>query len=139
MAEAERTALTAVVAELEGRPMSQFRTLREPAVAAELRAEELGDTELAHRARLLQIGVLLREGHSADGGRNAHQVLAWAERNGSPYLVARAHREHRYAAGRLERRGAAWQGQQRQQHGQQRDPSQRAAWPHPPPSCCRFG
>ena len=91
--DAERTALSAVVAELEGRPMSQFRTLREPAVAAEHRAEELGDAELAYRARLLQIGVLLREGRSADGGRHAHQVLAWAERNGSPYLLARAHRE----------------------------------------------
>ena len=67
VADAERTALEAVVAELEGRPMSQFRTLREPAVAAERRAEELGDAELAYRARLLQVGVLLREGRSARG------------------------------------------------------------------------
>jgi len=93
VAERERTALTAAVAELEGRPMSQFRTLREPAVAAERRAAEMGDPDLVHRARLLQIGVLLREGRSEEGGRYAHQVLAWAERHGSPYLLARTHRE----------------------------------------------
>jgi diguanylate cyclase (GGDEF)-like protein len=36
---------------------------------------------------------MLREGRSAEGGQTAHQVLAWAERHGSPYLLARAHRE----------------------------------------------
>jgi two-component system cell cycle response regulator len=89
----ERTALAAVVAELEGRPVSRFRTLRRPAEEAERRATELDEPELAQRARLLLVGVMLREGHSAEGGRTAHQVLAWAERNGSPYLLARAHRE----------------------------------------------
>jgi two-component system, cell cycle response regulator len=93
VADAERVALAAVVAELEGRPMSQFRTLREPAVAAERLAEELGDADLVYRARLLQTGVLLRDGRSEEGGRWAHQVLAWAERHGSPYLLARTHRE----------------------------------------------
>ncbi|HET6533440.1 MAG TPA: GGDEF domain-containing protein [Actinoplanes sp.] len=93
LAEAGRAALGAVVAELEGRPMSQFRTLREPAAAAERQAEELGEADLVYRARLLQAGVLLREGDSEEGGRQAHQVLAWAERHGSPYLLSRAHRE----------------------------------------------
>jgi len=90
---ADRTALAEVVAELESRSMSQFRTLHEPAIAAELRAAELGDEELMHRAMLLQGSVLLREGRSAEGGHRAHQVLGWAERHDSPNLLARAHRE----------------------------------------------
>jgi two-component system cell cycle response regulator len=89
----ERTALATVLAELETRPMSLFRALRGPAEEAERRAEELGEPELAQRARLLLVGIMLREGHSAEGGQAAHQVLAWAERDGSPYLLARAHRE----------------------------------------------
>jgi diguanylate cyclase (GGDEF)-like protein len=85
--------LAALVAELESRPLSQFRTLPGPAAEAVRRAEDAGDIELAHRARLLQAGVLLREGRTEDGGQIAHQVLAWAERHGSPHLLARAHRE----------------------------------------------
>jgi diguanylate cyclase (GGDEF)-like protein len=91
--EVERTALAAVLAELEGRPVSLFQSLREPAEEALRRAGELGQPELAERARLLLVGVMLREGQSAEGGRTAHQVLAWAERDGSPYLLARTHRE----------------------------------------------
>jgi two-component system cell cycle response regulator len=85
--------LAATVAELESRPMSLFRTLPGPATDAERRAVELGAGELAQRARLLQIGVLLREGRSEKGGRSAHQVLSWAQENGTPYLLSRAHRE----------------------------------------------
>jgi two-component system cell cycle response regulator len=92
-ADAGHVALVAALAELEARPMSQFRSLAGPAAEAEHRAGELGDDELAHRARLLSVGVMLREGRSAAGGQSAHQVLAWAERHGSPYLLARAHRE----------------------------------------------
>jgi diguanylate cyclase (GGDEF)-like protein len=93
VAGADRAALAAVLAELEGRPVSRFQTLSGPAAQAERRAEELGLPELAHRARLVLAGVMLREGRSAEGGQAAHRVLAWAERNGSPYLLARAHRE----------------------------------------------
>ncbi|GLY94435.1 tetratricopeptide repeat-containing diguanylate cyclase [Actinoplanes sp. NBRC 103695] len=89
----ERAGIAALVVELEGRPMSRFRTLPEPAAVAERRAERIGDDELINRARLLTAGVLLREGRSEEGGRAAHQVLAWAEREGSPYLLARTHRE----------------------------------------------
>jgi diguanylate cyclase (GGDEF)-like protein len=89
----ERAALEATLAELEGRSMSQFRTLPAPAAAAERRAVELGDEELTHRARLLGAGAMLRAGGSESGGQIAHQVLAWAERHGSPYLLARTHRE----------------------------------------------
>jgi two-component system cell cycle response regulator len=88
-----RAALAVAVAELEGRPMSLFRTLPEPAAEAELRAVELGEEELVQRARLLQIGVQLRVGRSAEAGRAAHQVLAWAQRWESWYLLARTHRE----------------------------------------------
>ena len=85
--------LEATVAELECRPMSMFRGLSGPAAEAERRATELGADELVQRARLLRIGVALREGRSEEGGRAAHRVLSWAQRNGSPYLLARAHRE----------------------------------------------
>ncbi|MEV6843645.1 GGDEF domain-containing protein [Actinoplanes sp. NPDC051411] len=89
----DRTALAELIAELESRSVSQFRTLHEPAVMAELRAVELGDAELEHRAMLLQCGVLLREGRSAEGGYRARRVLDWAVVNDSPNLLARAHRE----------------------------------------------
>jgi diguanylate cyclase (GGDEF)-like protein len=92
-APADRTALAEVIAELESRSVSQFRTVHEPAVMAELRAVELDDAELAHRAMLLQCSVLLREGRSAEGGYRARRVLDWAVLHESPNLLARAHRE----------------------------------------------
>jgi diguanylate cyclase (GGDEF)-like protein len=90
---ADRTALAATIAELESRSVSQFRTLHEPAITAELRAVELGDAELEHRALLLQGSVHLREGRSAEGGSRARRVLDWAVLHDSPNLLARAHRE----------------------------------------------
>jgi two-component system cell cycle response regulator len=89
----ERAALRALLADLESRPMSQFRTLPAPAAEAERRAVQLGDEELACRARLLTVSSLLRTGQSEEGGRLAHQVLGWAEVHGSPFLLARTHRE----------------------------------------------
>ncbi|MEV6350664.1 GGDEF domain-containing protein [Actinoplanes sp. NPDC051851] len=89
--------LESAVAELETRPMSAFRTVREPAEAiraqaAELTAE-LGADEIRHRADLLLAMVALREGRTGEGGQIAHRVQAWAERHGAPYVLARAHRE----------------------------------------------
>lgn len=92
-ADGEIVSLAAAVAELESRPMSLFRTLSAPATDLERHATELGAAELVQRARLLRIGVQLREGQSEQGGRAAHQVLSWAQENGSPYLLARVHRE----------------------------------------------
>jgi diguanylate cyclase (GGDEF)-like protein len=85
--------LAAATAELEGRPVSALRTLTEPATAIMRRAEELGEDDLVQRARLLVISVTMREGRIEDAGRQAHQILAWAQRQGSTYLLARAHRE----------------------------------------------
>jgi diguanylate cyclase (GGDEF)-like protein len=90
---ADAVLLAAAVAELEARPVSALRTLTEPATAIMQRAQELGETELEHRARLLVVSVMVREGRIADGGRAAHEVLAWAQPHGSPYLLARVHRE----------------------------------------------
>ena len=92
-APADRTALAEMIAELESRSVSQFRTVHGPAAMAELRAVELGDPELAHRAMLLQSSALLREGRSAEGGYRARRVLDWAVLHDSPNLLARAHRE----------------------------------------------
>ncbi|WP_328460587.1 GGDEF domain-containing protein [Actinoplanes sp. NBC_00393] len=89
----ELGALETAVAELEGRPNSQFRTVREPAAEIQRRAEELGAHELAQRAGLLLAGVLLREGRTGEAGRIAHQVQAWADEHRATYLLARAHRE----------------------------------------------
>jgi diguanylate cyclase (GGDEF)-like protein len=85
--------LAAELAELESRPQSQFRTLREPAAELRRRAEASGEIDLAQRARLLDIGVLMREGHTEKAGQGAHQVLAWAQAEGSTYLLALVHRE----------------------------------------------
>ncbi|WP_229069694.1 GGDEF domain-containing protein [Actinoplanes sp. DH11] len=86
-------ALERSIEELEGRPMSQFRTVRAPAEALERQARELGADELAQRALLLLAAVLLREGRTGEGGQLAHQVRSWAELHDSPYVRARAHRE----------------------------------------------
>ncbi|GIF16895.1 tetratricopeptide repeat-containing diguanylate cyclase [Actinoplanes teichomyceticus] len=86
-------ALEAAVAELESRPSSQFRTLRTPATEIRRRAEELGAEELYQRAELLLASVDLREGRVGEGGQTAHRVLAWAERQNSRHLLARAHRQ----------------------------------------------
>ena len=81
------------VAELEGRPLSQFRTVWAPATALRQRAAEVGAEEVGQRATLLQAGVLLREGRTGDGGQLAHQVRVWAEQHEARYLLSRAHRE----------------------------------------------
>ncbi|GLY05726.1 MULTISPECIES: GGDEF domain-containing protein [Actinoplanes] len=88
----ELGALEAAVAELESRPMSQFRTVRSPAADLRRRADELGAEELSQRTVLLLAGVLLREGRTGEGGQLAHQVRAWAESNNASFLLARAHR-----------------------------------------------
>ena len=71
----ERTTLREAVVELEARPVSALRTLAEPAAAIRRRAEELGELEIAQRARLLIMSVELREGKIEESGREAHQVL----------------------------------------------------------------
>jgi len=84
--------LAATLAELETSSIAEFRTLRGPADDARRRAEEIGDEAAAQRAGLLLADVLMREGRISEGGRAAHQALAWAERHDSPYVLARAHR-----------------------------------------------
>jgi two-component system, cell cycle response regulator len=90
---AEAARLAAEVAELEGRPVSALRTLTEPATRIMRRAEELGESDLFQRARLLVASVIMREGQIEEAGRQVHRVLAWAQQQGSSYLLARAHRE----------------------------------------------
>jgi two-component system cell cycle response regulator len=87
------SAVAAALTELEGRRMSRFRSIAAPAEAAERRADELGDTELLMRARLLRAGVMLREGRTEEAGRIAHRVHDWAGRHAGSYLLARSHRE----------------------------------------------
>ena len=88
----ERATLEATLVDLEDRPQTQFRSLAAPAAAVEQRAAELGHEDLAMRARLLRATSMVREGRSEQGGQRAHQVLAWAQHHGHPFLLARAHR-----------------------------------------------
>lgn len=88
-----RADLEAALADLEIRPQSAFRTLGEPAAELVRLAREAGAEDLAQRAFLLQGTVMLREGRIGDGGRVAHQVLAWAAEHDNAYVMARAHRE----------------------------------------------
>ncbi|GID95255.1 diguanylate cyclase [Amorphoplanes digitatis] len=85
-------ALEATLVELEARPPSQFRTTAAPAAVVERRATELGGEALAMRARLLRATVLVRDGKSEQGGRWAHQVLAWSQQHGDAFLLSRSHR-----------------------------------------------
>ncbi|WP_433295646.1 GGDEF domain-containing protein [Actinoplanes sp. CA-030573] len=88
-----RAALAADLLELELVGASKFRTVGLPAARAQAAAAVLGDEELGQRATLLRADVMMREGRIGEGGRLAHQALAWAERHDSRYVKARAHRE----------------------------------------------
>jgi hypothetical protein len=84
--------LAATLLELETRAVSAFRTVRAPALEAQRVARETDDEEALQRANLLLADGMMREGRVGEGGRIAHQALAWAEQNDSPYVLARAHR-----------------------------------------------
>ena len=86
-------ALAATLLQLETRAVSAFRTLRAPALEAQRIARETGDEAALQRANILLADVLMREGRVGEGGRAAHQALAWGEQNDNPYVLARAHRE----------------------------------------------
>jgi diguanylate cyclase (GGDEF)-like protein len=83
--------LAAVLDAMEMVPAADFRTVVMPAERAERLAVELGRPDLQMRARLLRADVLLREGDTAESGRMAQQVNAWATEHGSAYLLARSH------------------------------------------------
>ena len=87
-----RAALEAALVQLEAMPQAKFRAAAGPAAAIQRRAGEIGAADLAMRARLLRATALVRDGKSEQGGRWAHEVLAWAEEHHNPFLRARAHR-----------------------------------------------
>ncbi|GIE50572.1 GGDEF domain-containing protein [Actinoplanes nipponensis] len=76
------------VAELELRPVTEFRATA--AAAAPL--ERDGDERTAMRARLIRADAALREGRTAEGGTLAQQVNAWALEHGDTYVLACSHR-----------------------------------------------
>ena len=86
-------ALAAALLDLETRAVSAFRTVRAPALEVQRVAREIGDEETLQRTNILLADVLMREGRVGEGGRAAHQALAWGEQHDSPYVLARAHRE----------------------------------------------
>ncbi|WP_030439022.1 GGDEF domain-containing protein [Actinoplanes subtropicus] len=92
-AQVDEAALAATLLELETRGVSAFRTVRAPALEVQRAAREIGDEELLQRVNLLLADVMMREGRVGEGGRAAHQTLAWSREHDSPYVLARAHRE----------------------------------------------
>ncbi|MFI7542625.1 diguanylate cyclase [Actinoplanes sp. NPDC049599] len=76
------------VAELELRPVTEFRATA--AAAAPL--ERDGDERTVMRARLIRADAALREGRTAEGGTLAQQVNAWALERGDAYVLACSHR-----------------------------------------------
>jgi len=92
LAPVDDAVLAATLLELETRAVSAFRTVRAPALEVQRIARETGHEEFLQRADLLLADVMMREGRVGEGGRAAHQVLAWSEQHDSPYVLARAHR-----------------------------------------------
>jgi two-component system cell cycle response regulator len=76
------------VAELELRPVTDFRAT----AAAAVPLERDGDERTAMRARLIRADAALREGRTAEGGTLAQQVNAWALERGDAYVLACSHR-----------------------------------------------
>ncbi|MEU7905574.1 GGDEF domain-containing protein [Actinoplanes sp. NPDC049118] len=76
------------VAELELRPVTDFRATAAAAAAL----ERDGDERTAVRARLIRADAALREGRTAEGGTLAQQVNAWALQHDDGYVLACSHR-----------------------------------------------
>nr|BFE72583.1 hypothetical protein GCM10020092_058840 [Actinoplanes digitatis] len=76
------------VAELELRPVTDFRATAAAAAAL----ERDGDERTAVRARLIRADAALREGRTAEGGTLAQQVNAWASQHDDGYVLACSHR-----------------------------------------------
>ncbi|MEU4221096.1 GGDEF domain-containing protein [Actinoplanes sp. NPDC026623] len=76
------------VAELELRPVTDFRATAAAAAAL----ERDGDERTAARARLIRADAALREGRTAEGGTLAQQVNAWALQHDDGYVLACSHR-----------------------------------------------
>ena len=76
------------VADLELRPVTDFRATAAAAAPLELN----GDQRTAMRARLIRADAALREGRTAEGGTLAQQVNAWALERGDAYVLACSHR-----------------------------------------------
>ncbi|HEX8629109.1 MAG TPA: GGDEF domain-containing protein, partial [Catenuloplanes sp.] len=85
--------LVAALDAMEAVPAAEFREMIEPVRRAERLAVELGRDDLAMRARLLDAASLLRDGHTVDAGRIAHQVHVWATEHHDDHLLSRTHRE----------------------------------------------
>jgi two-component system cell cycle response regulator len=83
----------ALLVELEGgRRIDEFAEVRLLAAELRVRAVRAGDEEAVRRCDMLVADVLLREGHLGPGGHSARRTQEWAEKNGRPYVEARAHR-----------------------------------------------
>ena len=83
--------LAASVAELENLSRFDRDDMEQRAERAAAIAEELGRTDLALRARLIQADLLRRHGDVAEAGRRAQEIQRWATEHDARHLQARAH------------------------------------------------
>jgi two-component system cell cycle response regulator len=84
-------ALAASVGELENLSRFDHDDLDQRAEQAVGNAQDLGLTDLALRARLVQADLLRRRGNVAEAGRRAQEIQRWAFDHSSPHLLARSH------------------------------------------------
>jgi diguanylate cyclase (GGDEF)-like protein len=83
--------LAASIAELENLSRFDHEDTHERAERAAGDADELGRTDLALRARLVQADLLRRRGNVAEAGRRAEDIQRWATDHGPRHLLARGH------------------------------------------------
>ncbi|WP_324277919.1 GGDEF domain-containing protein [Blastococcus brunescens] len=83
--------LTASIGELENLSRFDGDDVDAGAELATAAAEELGRTDLALRARLVQADLLRRRGDVAEAGRRAQEIQRWAAAHDARHLLARSH------------------------------------------------
>jgi diguanylate cyclase (GGDEF)-like protein len=84
-------ALAAAVGELESLSRFDRDDIAGRAERAVATAQELGLTDLALRASLVQADLLRRRGNVAEAGRKAQEIQRWAADHDSRHLLARTH------------------------------------------------
>jgi two-component system cell cycle response regulator len=84
-------ALAESIGELENLSRFDRHDMDRRAEEAVVTAHDLGLTDLALRAGLVQADLLRRRGNIAEAGRRAQEIQRWATDHDSPHLLARSH------------------------------------------------
>jgi len=84
-------ALAESIGELENLSRFDRHDMDRRAEETAVPARDLGLTDLALRAGLVQADLLRRRGNIAEAGRRAQEIQRWATDHDSPHLLARSH------------------------------------------------